>query len=98
MLLLVYLLLLVSVVILALRLHTLHRALDEMGLDLEDRLQTDTNVLLSLSTRDRHARQLAVILNRQLRALRAERRRYQSGDRELRDAVTSISHRGGTAL
>ncbi len=84
--------LLTATVCLAVKLRTLQRSLDEMGRDLEDLLHTDTNVLLSLSTRDPHARRLAAVLNRQLRLLRSERLRFQNGDRELRDAVTAISH------
>ena len=82
----------IAVFVLALKLHILRRSLDEMGQDLEDRLQTDTNVLLSLSTRDAHARRLATRLNRELRKLREQRQRYLSGDRELREAITGLSH------
>ncbi len=70
----------------------LRRAFDEIAEGLEERLDEDTNTLLSLSTRDPHARRLASALNRQLRLLRAQRRRYQNGDRELKEAVTGLSH------
>ena len=70
----------------------LQRAFDEIAEELAERLDEDTNTLLSLSTRDPYARRLASELNRQLRQLRAQRRRYQNGDRELKVAVTNISH------
>lgn len=44
----VCLVLLAAAVALTLKLHILRQALDQMGQDLEDRLRTDTNVLLSL--------------------------------------------------
>ena len=84
--------LLVAVVALWVKTRLLRRAFDELAEGLSERLDEDTNTLLSLSTRDPHARALASELNRQLRQLRAQRRRYQSGDRELKEAVTNISH------
>ena len=57
-----------------------------------ERLSTDTNVLISISGRDKHARKLTDDLNRHLRLLCEQRRRFQSGDRELKEAVTNISH------
>ena len=57
-----------------------------------DRLTTDTNTLIDLSSRDPYLRKLAADINAQLRLLRRERHRYQQGDRELKEAVTNISH------
>ena len=70
----------------------LHKAMDEIRAELSQRLHTDTNTLLSISSGDGHIRKLAADLNVQLRLLRKERRRFQSGDRELKEAVTNISH------
>ena len=56
------------------------------------RLQSDTNVLIDVSTRDKKVRDLAEDLNRQLTVLRKEHNRYENGDRELKEAVTNISH------
>ena len=86
------LVLFIAVIALWVKTRLLQRAFDEIAEGLAERLDADTNTLLSLSTRDAHARALASALNRQLRQLRAERRRYQSGDRELREAVTNLSH------
>lgn len=84
--------LLMIVVALWVKTRLLRRAFDEIAEGLEERLGEDTNTLLSLSTQDPHARGLASALNRQLRLLRAERRRYQNGDRELRETVAGVSH------
>lgn len=82
----------IAVLMLCVKVRLLQRAMDEIAERLGEHLSTDTNVLLSLSGRDRHARRLAAELNRHLRLLRGQRRRYQSGDRELKEAVTNISH------
>ena len=37
-------------------------------------------------------RRLAAALNRELRLLREQRRRYVAGDRELKEAVANVSH------
>ena len=84
--------LLAAVIALWVKTRLLQRAFDEIAESLAERLDEDTNTLLSLSTQDPHARGLASALNRQLRLLRAERRRYQNGDRELRETVAGVSH------
>ena len=86
------LLLLITALALLVKVRLLQRSMDEIARELGERLSTDTNVLLSVSGRDRHARRLAAGLNRQLRLLREQRRRFQLGDRELKEAVTNISH------
>lgn len=86
------LILLMAVSALLMKVRLLQKSMDEIADELGERLSTDTNVLLSVSGRDRHAMKLADDLNRHLRALRAQRRRFQSGDRELKEAVTNISH------
>ena len=58
----------------------------------QDRLSTDTNTLIDISSHDPYMRKLAVDINVQLRLLRKERHRYQQGDLELKEAVTNISH------
>lgn len=77
---------------LALRLILLKAGLRETGRELTQILAQDTNRLLGLSSRDRDLRRLAHTLNEQLKVLQQERHRYQDGDRELKEAVTNISH------
>ena len=74
------------------KLHLLHQAAREIADALSDRLATDTNTLIDLSSRDCHMRRLAAELNEQLRLLRKQRLQYLNGDRELKEAVTNISH------
>ena len=82
----------VIVLVLFVRLRLLQRGLDEIGRQLGERLSADTNNPIFLSTRDPHVRKLAAELNVRLRELRRQRQRYENGDRELKEAVTNISH------
>jgi hypothetical protein len=66
--------------------------MDALRDDLREHLESDTNTLLSVRSNDRTFQKLAADLNRKLRLLRRERRRYQQGDLELKEAVTNISH------
>ena len=67
-------------------------SLKEIEKGLAARLDEETNTLLDIPGRSRSVRRLAAALNVQLRRLRDERRRFQLGDQELKDAVTNISH------
>lgn len=76
----------------AVKVYLLRRSAREIAAGLSARISTDTNTLIGISSRDRAMRALAESVNTELRALRRERRRLQQGDRELREAVTNISH------
>lgn len=77
---------------LTLKLILLRIGLRETGRELTVILGQDTNRLIGVSSRDRTLRELVDVLNNQLRILQRERHRYQDGDRELKEAVTNISH------
>lgn len=74
------------------RLYLLQKSLDDMAGQLGERLSSDTNNPIFLSCRDSHARKLAAELNVQLKQLRRLRLKYENGDRELKEAVTNVSH------
>lgn len=82
----------VIVLSLVLKLATMKAGIKEMGREVTSILNQDTNRLIGLSSRDKDLRYLANILNGQLKALQQERHRYQDGDRDLKTAVTNISH------
>lgn len=81
-----------AVLLLVWKIVLLRQSAEELRQGLQEHLETDTNTLLSISSRDGAMCRLADGLNAQLRLLRQERRQYQSGDRELKDAVANISH------
>lgn len=86
----------VLVLVQAVQLTLIRRSIDEIQEGFRERLLDnsayDTNTLISVSSSDRHVRELASVINDQLRHLRDERRRYQNGDNELKEALTNISH------
>lgn len=70
----------------------LRSSLKEIARELDNKLRTDTNTLISISSGDRVMRALAAQINSQLKALRRERLRLKLGDMELKNAVSNISH------
>lgn len=80
------------VILLTLKIHLLKKSADEISNAFSDRLTSDSNVLIDLSSRDRHMRNLAYTINKELKKLINDRHRYQQGDAELKNAVTNISH------
>lgn len=80
------------IIALLVKIHILQKSVKEIEIAFADRLVTDTNVLIDISSSDKNVRRLANTINEQLRKLRTERRRFQQGDLELKNAVTNISH------
>lgn len=78
--------------VLAARLFLVRRAVRQIAKDTAEKLRGDTNTPLTVEVRDAAVSELASELNRELSALRAERLRLQNGDREVREAITDISH------
>lgn len=74
------------------KIHLMHKAALEIGEAFEAKLAADTNTLIDISSRDPYLCRLAASINTQLRILRKQRHRYLVGDRELKEAVTNISH------
>ena len=82
----------VVIVILAIKIRMMQKSMDEICSCLSEHLSSDTNQLITVSSSDKHVRHLASEIARQLTELRRQRRQYISGDRELKEAVTNISH------
>lgn len=82
----------VLALVLSLRLVSIRHSLKEISRDLDDRLSADTNTLIAVSCGDREVMALASKLNTQLETLRAQRLRYESGDSQLKDSMTNLSH------
>ena len=71
---------------------SLKRAVKEIEESLSEKLTTDTNTLIDISSNDKHIRSLAGTLNRELAVFRKEKLRYMNGNNELKNSVTNISH------
>ncbi len=70
----------------------LKKSMDEICTEFQRSIAEDTNVQVSVSSGDKTARNLAKAINRELSQLRKLKLQYASGDRELKEAVTNISH------
>ena len=84
--------LMIVIFALILKLHLMRKSIIEIMEAFQDRLAADTNTLIDVSSRDPYVSQLAAAINDQLRLLRRQRHKYLHGDRELKEAVTNISH------
>lgn len=82
----------VIVIVLIVKIRIMQKSMDEICACVTEHLSSDTNRLVSVSSSDRYVRRLANEIARQLSVLRRQRRQYINGDRELKEAVTNISH------
>lgn len=81
-----------AVIALTIKICMLKKSIKEICDGFEHSLHTDTNVQVSVSSRDETVRTLAKTINIQLSELRRIKRQYENGDQELKDAITNISH------
>lgn len=82
----------IIMVLLVLKIYFMRRGMSDIGEQLQELLATDTNNLIFVSFGGRHVKRLAAKINGQLRLLRRQRLRYLNGDKELKEAVSNISH------
>ena len=84
--------LILIIIYLLIRLTLIRKGADEIKQAFHERLNQDTNTLITISTHDAHMRQLAADINTELKQLRRLRHHYEQGDLQLKAAVTNISH------
>lgn len=84
--------LIVVTVALNIKIYLLEKAAKEIEEGFTVRLADDTNTLIDISSNDKHMKELAGAINKELCKLRAQRHRFKQGDMELKNAVTNISH------
>lgn len=85
--------LLISIIIILLvKIYIMKKSAIEIKENLSEKLESDTNTLIDISSNDKDMRNLAESLNFQLKQLNEERHRFQLGDAELKEAITNISH------
>ena len=83
---------LIACLLLVLKIAAMRKSVDEILSCLELSRSSDTNSVIGISSSDKKLRALTDLLNSRLEELRREQLRYQNGDRELKDAITNISH------
>ena len=82
----------IVIFILCWKLYRMKHAAKEIAAEFADRLQTDTNIPIGISTTDRSMSALADSINKQLLILREEHLLYHQKNTELKRAVANISH------
>ena len=70
----------------------LRRGFDELTDNIDDQVKGNTQVPVTLTTSDPHAKRAAETINRELTNLQKERNEYLDGNRKVAEAVTGISH------
>lgn len=82
----------IALIVVVIKNALLKKSMEEIYTDFERCIKEDTNVQISISSADKTARQLAKAINLQLSELRKVKQQYSNGDRELKEAITNISH------
>ncbi|MCM1505980.1 MAG: HAMP domain-containing histidine kinase [Ruminococcus flavefaciens] len=82
----------IVIAVLGVKLYLVKKSVREIMERLSGILSDSTNILIDISSRDRDMIELADSLNKSLRELRRKRHIYEHGDRELKEAITNISH------
>lgn len=83
----------ITVFILGIKLFLIRKAAIEICDEFSEKLKSDTNTLISISTDDKIMCYLTKNINIQLKELRLQRLRYMQGDLELKNAVRSLLRR-----
>lgn len=78
--------------VLGIKIYLLRKSCDEMLQKLDLIISDDTNTVIRISSDDRKMKRFAEQLNKKLKKIRKEQLRYINGDKELKDAITNISH------
>lgn len=84
--------LVIALIVAVVKIVLLRRGFDELTENIEDQVSGNTQVPITLTTTDPHAKKTAETLNRELNKLQKERNEYIDGNRKVAEAVTSISH------
>lgn len=83
---------LIIITILIMKIVAMRLSIKELREGYEERARIHTNTVLSVSSRDKEIRALAISMNKTLVKLRDSYNRYENGDQEIRTAITNISH------
>lgn len=84
--------LLVIIFALLLKIFYMRKAIREIKRGVSEKLYTDTNTPIMLSSHDKLVSSLANDINVELKELQKQKHRYIQGDKELKNAITNISH------
>ena len=80
------------IALLCVKIYLLKRSAREIGKGFKEKLGSDTNALIGISSADRDMQKLTLSINEQLGEIRKRQIRFEQGDNELKTAITNISH------
>ena len=79
-------------ILLIIKIYTMKKYIKEIERELNEILTSDTNRLITISSSDKTIKNLANILNSELKELRKQKLQYENGNQELKTLITNISH------
>lgn len=89
---LIIFILITVILALLLKICLLKKSAKEIGVQIKEKTEEETNTLIEISSADKDMRSLAVSLNENLKEINTLRHKYSQGDEEIKRAVTNISH------
>ena len=89
-----YLCLILTVFLIAaiIKIFIMKKSAKEVSSQLSEKIHTDTNTLITISSFDKDIRKLAAELNILIKEMNEQKLRYTQGDKALKENVTNISH------
>ncbi len=82
----------IAVIILVIKIVSMKRSISEICSEFNTHVKDKSSALISTSSNDKEIKKLAYMLNIKLKEIDVEYKQYASGNRELKEAVTNISH------
>ncbi len=76
----------------SLKIFIIKRNLKKLSEDFKEKINIDTNTLITVSTNDKYIRKIASDLNVQLKLLRKKYHTFCKGDSQVKNSITNISH------
>ena len=80
------------ILVLILKVFLLKKSAKEIESQLKEKVAEETNTLIEISSADKDMLSLAASLNTELKTVNELRHKYSQGDKELKQAITNISH------
>lgn len=80
------------------KIYIIKKSIKEIRISLKEILQSDTNTIIAITSKDKQIKQLANEVNKELKDLRKEKLQYENGNQELKRIITNISHDMRTPL
>ena len=80
------------IILLLIKVYIMKKSAREIAEDYKKKVKTDTNTQIRITSHDKDMRNLASCINSDLKEMRLERLKYESGNNELKKAITNVSH------